>query len=51
MEVGIEVPTRVTEEQREIIEQLAQTLGEAPTAPTEHDREPGFIDKLKSFFQ
>jgi len=49
VEIGIEVPTKVTSEQREIIERLAQTLGEAP-APVK-DEEPSFMDKLKSLFQ
>jgi molecular chaperone DnaJ len=49
VEIGIEVPTKVTTEQREIIERLAQTLGEAPGATPEE--EPSFMDKLKSLFQ
>ena len=49
VEIGIEVPTKVTAEQREIIERLAQTYGEAPSAT--EDEEPSFMDKLKSLFQ
>ncbi|HRI66726.1 MAG TPA: J domain-containing protein [Polyangium sp.] len=50
VEIGIEVPTKVTAEQRELIERLAQTFGE--TAPmTTPEEEPSFMDKLKSLFQ
>lgn len=49
VEIGIEVPTKVTAEQREIIERLAQTYGEA--SPASPEEEPSFMDKLKSLFQ
>ncbi len=49
VEIGIEVPTKVSPEQREIIEKLAQTMGESPSDGVEE--EPTFMDKLKSLFQ
>jgi molecular chaperone DnaJ len=51
VEIGIEVPTKVSTEQRELIEKLAQTLGEAKSETTEEEEEPTFMDKLKSLFQ
>ena len=46
VEIGVEVPTRLTDEQKELITRFASTLGEAPQEP---ERE-SFMDKLKNLF-
>ncbi|MDI3282736.1 molecular chaperone DnaJ [Polyangium sp. 15x6] len=46
VEIGVEVPTRLTDEQKALITQFASTLGEAPQEP---ERE-SFMDKLKNLF-
>lgn len=43
--VNVDIPTRLTSEQRELFEKLAQTLGTTPKP-----QEKGFFDKLNEFF-
>ncbi len=43
--VNVEIPTRLSKEQRELFEKLAATLGTTPKP-----QEKGFLDKLNEFF-
>ena len=40
VKVNVEVPTRLTEEQKKLLKEFARTLGEKPTSK-------GFIEKVK----
>jgi molecular chaperone DnaJ len=46
VEVGVEVPTKLTDEQKELVAKLASSMGEEP----KESEEPSFMDKLKSLF-
>ncbi|MDI1446484.1 molecular chaperone DnaJ [Polyangium sp. 6x1] len=46
VEIGIQIPTKLTDEQKELITRLASTLGEVPQE-AEHE---SFMDKLKNLF-
>ncbi|PWH13244.1 MAG: molecular chaperone DnaJ, partial [Anaerolineae bacterium] len=43
--VNVEIPTKLTAEQRDLFEKLAKTLGTTPKP-----QEKGFFDKLNEFF-
>jgi molecular chaperone DnaJ len=43
--INVEIPTHLTQEQRQLFEKLARTFGNAPTP-----REKGFLDWLSEFF-
>ena len=47
VEIGVEIPKRLTDEQKALITQLAETLGEVPQEP---ERGESFMDKLKNLF-
>ena len=46
--VQVEIPTRLTDEQRALFEQLAQTLGSGDLQPQRNGR--GFFDRVMDFF-
>jgi len=46
VEIGVEVPKRLTDEQKELVAQLAATMGEEPKEPEQES----FMDKLKNLF-
>ena len=43
--VNVDIPTKLSSEQRELFEKLAETLGTAPKP-----QEKGFFDKLNEIF-
>lgn len=48
--VQVEIPTRLTEEQRRLFEQLAATMGGAGAAPEPQRNGKGFFDRMREFF-
>jgi molecular chaperone DnaJ len=46
--VQVDIPTRLTDEQRQLFEQLAQTLGSGDLQPQRNGR--GFFDRVMDFF-